>query len=178
MFVQVFLGDFGSDVPHDDRVFRLVVVRLIGQQHKQPFAAVVQLILLHDDVPIGCVDHPQEGRNRPLRALLLPQKVHRLDRGEPLKVRLQVLLAAGGGDVLHVDQLLPVHFSRFGSEITVVGNMADDDDDDGDWKSTTFHYLPLTLLHSKPTANCRNRCGTGSTRVFSWNIGIISHKYR
>lgn len=142
MFVQVFFGDFRSNVPHDNGVFRLVVIRLIGQQHKQPFAAVVQLILLHDDVPIGCVDHPQEGRNRPLRALLLPQKVHRLDRGEPLKVRLQVLLAAGGGDVLHVDQLLPVHFSRFGSEITAIGNMADDDD--GDWKST-FHYLPLTL---------------------------------
>lgn len=84
MFVQDFFGDFGSDVPHDDGVFRLVVVLLIGQQHKQPFAAIVLLILLHDDVPIGCVDHPHEGRYRPLRALLLPQKVHRLDRGEPL----------------------------------------------------------------------------------------------
>lgn len=100
---QVFLGDLPGNVPHDDGEVRLVFMRLIGLQHKQPLAAIVLLVPQHDDVPIGFVGNPQERRNRPLGALLLPQKVHRLDRGKLFQVHLQVLLAAGRRNVLHVD---------------------------------------------------------------------------
>lgn len=103
MFEQVFFGDFVRNVPHDDGEVRLVIVRFVGLQHKQPLAAVVLLVPQHDDIPVGFVGNPQERRNRPLGALLFPQEVHRLDGGKLLQVHLQVLLAAGRRNVLHVD---------------------------------------------------------------------------
>lgn len=92
MIVQVFLGDFGSYVAHDDGVVRLEELRLIGAHHKQPFAAVVLLIPQHQHVQVGFVGHPDERRNGPLGALLLPQEVDLQHRGPLLQVRNQVLL--------------------------------------------------------------------------------------
>lgn len=58
VFEQILFRDFGSDVAHDDRVVGLVVVRSIGLQHKQPFAAIVLLVPQHDDVAIRFVGYP------------------------------------------------------------------------------------------------------------------------
>lgn len=124
VIVQILLGDFVGNIPHDNGLLGLVVMRLIGPQHKQPLPAVVLLVPQHNAVPVGFVRNPQEGRNRPLGALLFPQKVHTLDRGKLLQVSLQVLLAAGRGNVLHVDQQLSIQLHLFLGALSV-GNMAD-----------------------------------------------------
>lgn len=118
MLEEVFFGDFSSDVPHDDRMIRLEELRVIGTHHKQPLAAIVLLVSQQQQVQIGFVGQPDEGRNRPFGALLLPQEVHLLYRGPLLQVLNQVLLRAGGRNILHVEQKPPVHGLVFCSQRT------------------------------------------------------------
>lgn len=111
MLVEVIFGDSAKNVPHNHRIVPVEKRWLIGPHHKQPLAAIVLLIPQQQQVQVGCVGRPDERGDRPLGALLLPQEIHRLDRGKLLKVRRQVLLRAGRVDIFHVEQIVAVHGS-------------------------------------------------------------------
>lgn len=102
MIEEVLFGDFVKNVPHNHRMVRYEIGRRIGPHNKQPLAAIVLLVPQQQQLHVVIVGHPDERGNRPLGALLLPQKVHRLDRGKLPKVRRQVLLRAGRRYVFHV----------------------------------------------------------------------------